>query len=228
MNRREFLRTAGGATGAAAALGASGTATAQENGTDGNGTSGNGTGGGGGGQSLPPDYGGWMSDVGNYDGTTANLRGQDTVTVVVGAQGNGGPNAFSPPAIHVDVGTTVQYEWTGDGVHNVVEDGGGYESGNPVGGAGVNFEHTFEQSGISKYYCEPHLGNGMKGAVVVGDDYPAVQPGVSTPVNPEHVGVPFQAHWVGISTIVAILVTLMFSFYTLKYGESPNTKGGND
>ena len=226
MNRREFLRTAGGTTGAAAALGASGTAAAQENGTGGNG--GNETGGGGGGQSLPPDYGGWFSDVGNYSGETVDMRGQDTVTVEVGVQGNGGPNAFGPPAIHVDVGTTVQFEWTGDGVHNVVNEGGGYSSGSAVGAAGVNFEHTFEEAGISKYYCEPHRTVGMKGAVVVGDDYPAIQPGVSTPVNPEHMGVPFQAHWVGISTVVAILVTIMFTFYTLKYGESPNTKGGND
>ena len=128
----------------------------------------------------------------------------------------------------VDVGTTVQFEWTGDGLHNVVEDGGGYESGAPVQEAGVNFEHTYDEAGISKYYCDPHESAGMKGAVVVGDDYPAVQQGVSTPVNPEHVGVPFQAHWVGISTIVAILVSIMFTFYTLKYGESPNTKGGNN
>jgi len=217
MNRREFLRTAGGATGAAAALGASGTATAQEEG-----------GGNGGGGSAPPDYQGWFSNVGNYDGSTQNMRGQETVTVEVGAQGNGGPNAFAPPAIHVDVGTTVQFEWTGDGLHNVVEDGGGYESGAPVQEAGVNFEHTYDEAGISKYYCDPHESAGMKGAVVVGDDYPAVQQGVSTPVNPEHVGVPFQAHWVGISTIVAILVSIMFTFYTLKYGESPNTKGGNN
>ena len=217
VSRRGFLRAATvGAAGSAAV----GTATAQEDNSSG--------GSGGSGQSQPPDFGGWLSDADNYSGSVTDMRGEEEVTVEVGTQGNGGPNAFSPAAIHVDVGTTVQFEWTGDGVHNVVEDGGGYSSGNAVGAAGVNFEHTYEESGISKYYCDPHLGLGMKGAVVVGDDYPAIQPGISTPVDPEHMGVPFQAHWVGISTVVAILVSIMFTFYTLKYGESPNTKGGND
>jgi halocyanin-like protein len=153
------------------------------------------------------------------------------VTVEVGVEGNGGPNAFGPPAIHVDVGTTVQFEWTGDGFHNVVEETEAWSSGDPVGEAGVNYEHTVEEAGIVKYYCDPHLGVGMKGAVVVGDDYPTVDTGGGgerTPVDPEHMGVPIQAHFVGLATIVAILVSLMFTFFQLKYGESPNTKGGND
>jgi hypothetical protein len=69
----------------------------------------------------------------------------------------------------------------------------------------------------------------MKGAVVVGSDYPgAGGGGASTPIDPEHMGVPFQAHFVGLATILALCVSLVFTFYLLKYGESAHTKGGND
>jgi halocyanin-like protein len=234
MNRRTFLRTAGGATAGTAAFGAAGRAGAQEGtATPGGGTGppgGDGESGGGGGVAPPPANGPGVSDTGNFEGTTADRRGQSAATVMVGTEGNGGSNAFTPPAIHVDAGTTVLFEWTGDGFHNVVEETEGWRSGDPVGEAGVNYEHTFEEAGIAKYYCDPHLQTGMKGAVVVGDDYPSVDTGGSgsTPVNPEHMGVPFQAHFVGLATIVAILVTLVFTFFQLKYAESPNTKGGND
>jgi hypothetical protein len=41
-------------------------------------------------------------------------------------------------------------------------------------------------------------------------------------------GVPFQAHFVGIATILAVTLSLVFTFSLLKYGESANTKGGNN
>jgi hypothetical protein len=42
----------------------------------------------------------------------------------------------------------------------------------------------------------------------------------------EELGVPIQAHWVGSATILGIIVTLAYTFYVLKYGESPNTGTG--
>jgi halocyanin-like protein len=214
MNRRDFLKTAGGSAGATAAVatGAAGTAAAQE----------------GGGQ---PDYGGYLDDVGNYDGSTEDLTGNSEVTVEVGTDANGGAFGFGPPAIHVDNGTTVKFEWTGNGGgHNVIDEGGAFDSGTAVAEAGVNFEYTFDSDGIYKYYCQPHKSLGMKGAVVVGSDYPTAGGGggASTPVDPKHMGVPFQPHFVGISTVVMMFASLMFTFFLLKYGESPNTKGGND
>ena len=202
VSRRGFLRAA---TAGAAGSAAVGTAAAQENNSSG--------GSGGSGQGQPPDFGGWLSDVGNYGGSVTDMRGQEEVTVEVGVQGNGGPNAFAPPAIHVDVGTTVKFEWTGDGVHNVVEDGGGYSSGSTVGAAGVNFEHTYEESGISKYYCNPHRSVGMKGAVVVGDDYPTVQP--AGPSGPQ---VPAAAKSLGIAATVVMLATLGLAWVFIKFG----------
>jgi len=216
MNRREFVRTAGGVAGGTAALSATGSAAAQEEG-------------GGGG---PPDYGSWFASTSNFNGETTDATGQDEVTVEVGTQANGGAFGFSPAAVHVDNGATVKFEWTGDGgTHNVVSDGDGpLDSGSAVDTTGVQYEHTFEEDGIFNYYCVPHEGLGMKGAIVVGSDYPTVEEsggGVET-LHPEEAGVPIQPHFVGIGAGLVMVLSTIFTFYVLKYGESANTKGGNN
>ncbi|WP_254273478.1 halocyanin domain-containing protein [Haloarcula marina] len=165
LGRRQFLGSAVGA----AALSAVGTATAQSE----------------------PDYGGWFDDVSNYDGTV-DRRGQDTVEITVGAEGNNGAFAFAPAAVMVSPGTEVVWTWTGDGGgHNVVSDGDGpLDSGDPVAESGTTYSHTFENEGIFKYVCEPHLSLGMKGAVVVrpggGGGGDAGQQG--PPANPDYGG----------------------------------------
>jgi len=152
MTRRRFAQ----ATLGAAALVATGTVSAQEE----------------------PDYGGWFDDVSNYDGT-ADMRGQDSVEVAVGAEGNGGQFAFDPPAVMVSPGTTVVWTWTGQGgPHNVVSDGDGpLDSGDPVPDEGTTYEHTFEEESIYKYVCNPHAGLGMKGAVAVQSGEPSQEGG---------------------------------------------------
>nr|WP_142856118.1 halocyanin domain-containing protein [Salinigranum halophilum] len=120
---------------------------------------------------VEAEYGDWFSDVDNFDGTTENLTGQDTVEVEVGAQGNGGTFAYAPPAVRVSPGTTVTFNWTSN-THNVlIEDqpeDGGWEGHSPIENTGFTYEHTFETPGVYLYYCEPHLSLGMKGAIVVG------------------------------------------------------------
>ena len=75
VSRRGFLRAAGtGVAGAAVGAGTTDTAVAQE-----------------------APYDGYLSDVDNFDGTTADMTGQDEVTIAVGAEGNGGGFAFDPP-----------------------------------------------------------------------------------------------------------------------------------
>ncbi|WP_075936661.1 halocyanin domain-containing protein [Halosegnis longus] len=205
MNRRQFLRTAGGATAAAGAVAASGTAAAQ---------------------SQQPDFGGWLGGV---DGGYTDARGESEVTVEVGASGNGGSLAFSPAGLWVDPGTTVIFEWTGEGGdHNVVAQEGpaALDSGGAVGEAGYTYEYTFEEGGITNYACAPHQSLGMVGAVAVGGDVPTVSTGGGGEADPKHMGVAIQAHYVGIATILAILVSIMFTFFQLKYGESPNASGG--
>lgn len=143
VSRRELFRLTAGA-GAAAAV--SGTATGQ---TD--------------------PYNGWFDDVPNYEGTV-DYSGEDRVEVLVGS-GDAGL-VFEPPAIQVDSGTTVVWQWTGEGgQHNVVEEDAAFES-ELVDDAGHEFEHTFtaEDNGdVFRYICTPHQANGMLGAVAVGD-----------------------------------------------------------
>jgi halocyanin-like protein len=202
LSRRAFLTAAGGT---AAVAGASGSAAAQ---------------------TTEPDWGGYLDGV---DGGYEDLRGESEVTVDVGAEGNGGALAFAPAGIWVDPGTTVVWEWTGEGGgHNVVAEEGpaGIDSGAPVAEAGTTFEHTFgeDEAGITKYYCSPHQALGMLGAVAVGGDVPTISVGGGGGEKElEELGVPIQAHWVGSATILGIIVTIIYTFYILKYGESPNT-----
>ena len=131
-------------------------------------------------------YGDHFSNTGNFDGTTADATGQDEVLIQVGASGNGANQAFGPPAVAIDPGTTVVWEWTGQGgPHNVVHwtdtdperdtelfnsQGAGHE-GVAVPDAGTTFEWTFEEAGsFYPYVCTPHRALGMKGAIVVGAD----------------------------------------------------------
>ncbi len=211
MNRREFLRTAGGAAGGAAAVsaGASPAAAAE----------------GGGGGGTKPDLGGYLDGANNYSGTVVDETGNDEVSVDVGA-GNSGL-AFGPAAVHVDNGATVVWEWTGEGGnHNVVSEDDVFNSG-PAMASGT-FEHTFTEDGIYPYFCSPHKTSGMLGVIVVGTDFPTVSADAATPLDPAHMGVPYQAHFVGIATILAIFMSLIFTFFLLKYGESAHTEGGNN
>jgi halocyanin-like protein len=115
----------------------------------------------------PDDLESWLSDANNYDGIQ-DATGQDEVTVEVGAGENG--LAFGPAAVRVDPGTTVRWEWPGEGgTHNVAATDGAFRSGDAVSGSDVTFEHTFESDGEYRYVCEPHETVGMLGAVVVGD-----------------------------------------------------------
>ncbi|MGB9960746.1 halocyanin domain-containing protein (plasmid) [Halobacterium sp. MBLA0001] len=146
VNRRQFLKTAAVLTAGGVAVGSAQPVAAQQE----------------------PDLTSWFSDVSNYEGIV-DERGNAGVTVKVGAEGNGGGFAFSPPAVRIDPGTTVVWEWTGDGgSHNVVAEDGAYES-EMTGTAGATFEHTFDAEGVSTYACVPHKAMGMKGAVIVGD-----------------------------------------------------------
>ena len=212
MNRRDFLRTAGGVAGGGAAVAAgSGTAAAQTV------------------QPVWPDY---VSDASN--GSYEDLRGQSEVTVTVGPGGN---FSYGPTKIWIDSGTTVTFEWASD-FHNVVPqsqpEGAGWE-GSPGGSSdtydeGYTFESTFETGGMYSYYCQPHESSGMKGAIAVGDSVETEQVGGGGggEVDPEHMGVPFRPHYVGVATVVMMVVSLVFTFFVLKYGESPNATGGNN
>lgn len=110
-------------------------------------------------------YDGWLDDTDNYEGTF-DYTGQSEVEVTVGA-GNG--LLYDPPAILVDPGTTVVWEWSGEGgQHDVSETEGAFQS-DLTDEAGATFEHTFEDEGTFKYVCTPHEAVDMKAVVAVGD-----------------------------------------------------------
>lgn len=113
-----------------------------------------------------PEYNGWLNDANNYIGTV-NLRNQDEVTVSVGVPIDFDPRAFGPAAVAVSPGTTVVWEWTGWGKHNVVSESGDHYESELVVAEGATFEHVFDVPGVHTYYCAPHRANGMKGAVFV-------------------------------------------------------------
>ena len=104
-----------------------------------------------------------------YEGTIADYTGQDEVVVNVGAGDIG--FAFAPPAIRIDAGTTVVWEWTGEGgAHNVVSEDASatqFKSGDPIDEQGYTFEQPFESAGIQLYYCTPHKANGKIGGIDV-------------------------------------------------------------
>jgi halocyanin-like protein len=173
LDRRTFVRGVGAVTVAGAIAGCSGGGGDNGGGggdDDGNGGSDDTTteGNGGGGGSVPSAVSDYLSNDDSFGGSVVDETGSDSVTVAVGAEGNGGGFAFDPSAIRVSSGTTITWEWTGEGgQHNVVaEEGGDFES-DLTAEEGFTFEHTFESTGTVLYYCSPHKSLGMKGAVIV-------------------------------------------------------------
>ncbi|PSP66361.1 halocyanin [Halobacteriales archaeon QS_1_69_70] len=218
MKRREFVRAAGGATAAGATAGTAGAAAGAEA---------EGEGGGEGGKTVPV-FGSYLDDANLYseDGIV-DARDQDSVTVDVGAGGDG--YAFDPPAVWITPGMTVTWEWTGEGgEHNVIANDGpaGLDSGSPQGSGTYEYEFTEEDAGITTYFCSPHEDLGMKGGVAVGDDVETTTLAGADLKEPIEFGVDIHEHWVGVTVVLTMSVSLVFTFFTLKYGESPHASGG--
>jgi halocyanin-like protein len=114
-------------------------------------------------------FGGWLDDTDNFDGTVVDATGKEQATIDVGVSANGGSFGFEPPAVAVDPGATVVWEWTGDGSHNVVGENVDFRSGDATDETGHIFEQTFTDDSTVKYYCNPHRQSGMKGVIVVGE-----------------------------------------------------------
>ncbi len=77
---------------------------------------------------------------------------------------------FDAEAVHVPVGTRV--EWSNDGrnPHTVSADDGSFDSGNMA--AGATYSITFSTAGAYPYFCKYHGsagGIGMAGVILVGD-----------------------------------------------------------
>jgi halocyanin-like protein len=109
-------------------------------------------------------------DANGYEGEVVDNTGQESVTVTVGA-GNG--LAFDPPAMQIDSGTTIVWEWSGEGgAHNVIpaDDSAitGFGQEETTDEAGYTVEDTLEEEGVGLYFCAPHRAAGMHGGFIVG------------------------------------------------------------
>lgn len=165
-----------------------------------------------------------MTAVAAASGSVAAQEGGGGPTEV--KVGPGGSLKFDPEEVEVKPGTPVKWVWESGG-HNVVPEstpsGASWKGHEPLEDAGFTYEHTFQKKGTYEYFCAPHKSAGMVGAVKVTDN-PSTGGGEK---ELHELGVPIQAHWVGSATILGILVSLVYTFYVLKYGESPNTGTGD-
>lgn len=197
MRRRDFIRVTSGAT-AATAAGASGVAAAQESPTE----------------TPTPE--------GEGDGETG---GEVEVALVDYAFE---PGTSEPLVIPPE--TTVTFVWETGG-HNIRVDSqpsdASWEGHENIEDGGFTHEHTFSVVGDYHIICDPHEGLGMIGDITVeeGASLPGEDGGEGgeVEVDPEEMGVAFQAHYVGLATILAIAVSLIFTFFILKYGETPHS-----
>jgi len=129
---------------------------------------GNGGDGGDGDGDVPAEIDDFLGNAQLYDGTIYDATGSDEVTVDVGAGSDG--LAYDPPAIRIDAGTTIVWEWTGDGGgHDVTstDDSNTEFVSELKSNAGETFEHTFDDPGFEFYVCSPHETQGMLGAIEV-------------------------------------------------------------
>ena len=225
VGRRGFLAATGAAAGSVAAA----TAAAQEsptategggNESEAGGGSGNETDGGdGGGGKEVPVFGSYLSNANGYsEEGTQDARGEDEVSVAVGADDG---YAFDPATIWVSPGTTIVWEWTGEGgAHNVKPNEGpaGFDSGSAEEGSDVIYEYevTEEDAGITTYYCAPHESQGMKGGVAVGDDVETTT--IETGGEGPSITIPDEALALTVATFFAMTTTLGLGYFFMKYG----------
>jgi len=190
--------------------------------------------------------GGNATATGNVTGTpgdgTAPGGGNATGTATGNASAGGGGGgtvtvdlvdyAFNPGTdspLTIPPGTTVNFDWQTGG-HNIHVDtkpsGSDWQGHEPIEDAGFSTSFTFQTEGKFHFWCVPHKSLGMVGDIEVKKGAPLpgqAGAGGPTEVDPEEMGVPFQAHFVGLATLLGVFVTLVFTFFFLKYGETPHS-----
>ncbi|GAB7013526.1 plastocyanin/azurin family copper-binding protein [Halolamina salina] len=181
------------------------------------------TGGSGGAVALGSGVAAGQEETGTTTGTEGGGGGGPTETVTVGP---GGSLVFEPAELTIATGTTVNFVWDSN-MHNVVPqsqpEGANWEGEGEQGvtfDAGHEYSHTFTTTGTYEYVCTPHESAGMVGTIEVVEE---LQSGGGGERELHEIGAPIHPHWVGAATILMMFVSLVFTFYVLKYGESPNT-----
>jgi plastocyanin len=181
------------------------------------------TGGSGGAVALGSGVAAGQEGTGTATGTEGGGGSGPTETVTVGP---GGSLVFEPAELTIATGTTVNFVWDSN-MHNVVPtsqpegaDWGGEGEQGTTFDAGHEYSFTFTTTGTYEYVCTPHESAGMVGSIEVVEE---LQAGGGGERELHSIGAPIHPHWVGAATILMMFVSLVFTFYVLKYGESPNT-----
>ena len=120
-----------------------------------------------------PDIEPWVPNSNGFNGDIADHRGENNVTIQVGAGPDG--HAFDPAVVMVDPGTTIKWEWVeGSGAHSVVSrvqvnndpdtipdliDDGTYST-----------SETLNIPEMKRYACYNHHNDGMLSTIVVAAD----------------------------------------------------------
>ncbi len=119
---------------------------------------------GGGETPTEPEPGDHLENVDNYE-QFEDHTGKEQVKVMVGTGEDGWQ--YSPPAITVDPGTEIVWEWTGKGGEHNVQFPGSTRKSELTDEEGHTYSRTFSDPGTYLYECLPHRGLGMKGAIFV-------------------------------------------------------------
>lgn len=188
--------------------------------------------------SSVPGQGTPTSDSSNKTAESNSTNASATTTASKGTAGGPpvtvelGDFYFKPGTeepLYVTPGTTVKFVWKTGG-HNIhvdtQPDGATWKGHESIENSGFTYEHTFNVKGKYHYWCVPHKSLGMVADIIVnasGQPPGGSGGGGQKEVDPEEMGVPLQSHFVGLVTILAIMVTLVFTFFFLKYGESPHS-----
>jgi halocyanin-like protein len=143
MRRRRFLAVA--ATGTALAAGCVGD-----------------TGSGGIDESLFDDY---LGDIPEYEGPV-DRRNEDEVTIQVGAMEGADYLRFDPMGVVVTSGTTILWEWTGNGgEHYVVSRRDTTNRSERTAEEGYTWEVNYNRTGTTRYVCATHEDQQMLAAI---------------------------------------------------------------
>lgn len=206
VSRRDFLTTAGGTTGVLVA--GAGPAAAQEGGNNS-----------GSNKSGGNKSGGGVSETYKLGGKVEGWQGQAPASI---------KGETNPPLV-LKPGQKYKIVWENlDGMpHDFTikdSEGNNVKQSKRTAKKGKTISLTFTASEkMAQYICTVHPTT-MQGEIKQS----ATTTKGGGKVDPHEMGVPLQAHYVGIATVLMMTTTLVFTFYTLKYGTSAHTKGGNN
>ena len=115
----------------------------------------------------------WLGPATNYDDEDdiADQTGEESIVIENGT-GQAGSWTFTPPAVRIDAGTEVTWEWVSNGHTVTLITAAGatltdWEDHDSVEGTGFEHTETFPDAGIALYECRPHRAQGQLGAIIV-------------------------------------------------------------